>query len=70
MREIDVPTLVIITTADQLVPAAQQYDLALRLADASVLELEGARHEAPLTHANQIADAIDSFVRVGVPDET
>ncbi len=67
--EIEAPTLAIITTSDQLIPATHQYDLALRLADVTVLELEGARHEAPLTHAGEIAAAIDSFIRVGVADD-
>lgn len=57
-----VPALVVIPTADQLVPVAAQYDLAGRLPDPQLVELPGARHEAPITHAEQIAAAIEAFL--------
>lgn len=59
------PALVVIPLADQLVPIRWQYDLAAALADARVLELPGARHEAPLTHAEQITDALVEFFEKG-----
>ena len=59
---LDVPSLVIISVRDQLVPAAWQYDLAGRLKDAEVVELVDGGHEHPWTHADRIATAIDRFV--------
>jgi pimeloyl-ACP methyl ester carboxylesterase len=58
---LDVPALVVITIKDQLVPASWQYDLAGRLHDVEVVELVDGGHEAPWTHAGQIAAAIDKF---------
>ena len=59
---VDVPTLCIIPTADQLVPPAKQYETASLIRGASIVELVGARHEAVLTHADDVAKAIESFV--------
>ncbi len=59
------PSLVIVTAADQLVPAAAQYDLVARLNSPEVLELAGARHEAPLTHPHEFVAAIDAFAAGG-----
>lgn len=59
---ISVPTLVVIPMKDQLVPTSWQYEMAAALPDVRVLEVLGARHEAPLTHGEQIADAIVEFV--------
>lgn len=61
------PTLVVIPLKDQLVPVRWQYDLAGALADARVLELVGARHEAPLTHAAAMADGIIEFLEKDAP---
>ncbi len=58
---LEVPTLIIITCDDQLMPPSRQYDLASRLRDPEVVELVGARHEAPLTHAERIAEAVIKF---------
>ena len=52
---ITVPTLVVIPSRDQLADPRWQYDLAARLPDVTVLELPGALHEAPWTHAGEIA---------------
>jgi pimeloyl-ACP methyl ester carboxylesterase len=57
-----VPALVVIPTEDQLVPVAAQYDLVGRLADPELLEVSGARHELPITHAAQLGAAIERFV--------
>lgn len=62
IKSIDQPTLVIIPLADQLVPVSWQYHLAGELKNARVLELVGARHEAPITHPEPIAEAISQFV--------
>lgn len=57
-----VPSLVVIPLKDQLVPTSWQYALAAALHEAKVLEVAGARHEAPLTHGEQIAESIVEFV--------
>ena len=56
------PTLVIINTEDQLMFAELQYELASLLHDPEVVELVGARHEAPLTHAGHMIRAIEKFL--------
>lgn len=61
VSSLDVPALVIIPTADQLVPPARQRQLAELLPQATVVELPGAKHEAVLTHADDIAKAIIDF---------
>lgn len=60
---IDTPGLVIIPTRDQLISPAQQYELAGLLRNAEIRELRDARHEAILTHASEIADAIVEYVK-------
>lgn len=55
---LDVPALVIVNTADQLVPPSAQYDLGNRLRGATVVEMIDARHEGPLTHHREMAEAI------------
>jgi pimeloyl-ACP methyl ester carboxylesterase len=62
LGRLDVPTLVIIPTADQLIPARLQYETAALLKDAEVVEIAGARHEAVLTHADRVAEAVLGFV--------
>lgn len=59
---LDVPSLVIIMCDDQLWPSSFQYDLASRLKSPVVVEVRGARHEGPLTHADTFAIAIDDFL--------
>lgn len=56
------PALVLIPTSDQLVPPPWQYQLAAGLPDARVVELAGARHEAPWTHHQQVAKALAAFL--------
>lgn len=58
---LDIPTLVIIPTADQLVLPDQQRELAELLPQARVVELGGAKHEAVLTHGDEIAKAMIEF---------
>lgn len=60
--KLDVPALVVIPTEDQLVPPLAQYELASLLKDAEVVEVVGARHEAILTHTEEVAKAIDRFL--------
>ena len=59
--KLGVPVQVIIPTSDQLVFPSRQRDLVAHLRDPVVIELTGARHESPLTHAQEVADAILSF---------
>jgi pimeloyl-ACP methyl ester carboxylesterase len=59
---LEVPTLCIIPTGDQLIPPALQRATAARIPGARVTEIEGARHEAVLTHAEQVAEAIRGFI--------
>ena len=62
IRKVDQPALVVIPLADQLVPVAWQYQLASALPDARVVEILDARHEAPITHAEPIVEAIENFL--------
>lgn len=62
LDEIDVPTLSIIPTRDQLIPPNLQRQTARRLAGNRVVEVEGARHEAVLTHPQEVAKAIRGFL--------
>jgi pimeloyl-ACP methyl ester carboxylesterase len=57
-----VPTLVVIPLKDQLVPVRWQYELAASIPRAEVVEISGARHEAPLTHGQHVANAICDFL--------
>ena len=57
-----VPALVIVPTCDQLIPARAQRELAGLLSEAQVTEIDGARHEVVLTHTEEVAAAIRSFV--------
>ncbi len=61
VKRLPMPSLVLIPTEDQLIRPSAQYDLAARLANPELLELSGARHEAPITHAAEIAEAIQHF---------
>ena len=62
ISELDVPILQIIPTRDQILWPRYQYETAARLADPMLLELPGARHESVLTHAGEIAEAVNDFV--------
>ncbi len=61
---IDVPTMVVIPTADQVVPPRTQYELAGLLPDVEVVELQGARHEAILSQPGDFSGAIERFADV------
>ncbi len=60
--DLGVPTMVVVTTRDQLMAPRWQWDLVDRLQDPAVVEVAG-RHEAPLTHPEVFAEAIASFAR-------
>lgn len=61
-RKIEVPVMIMITTDDQLMPPAAQYELAALLPNPVVVELVDARHEAPLTHWDRYVKEIRSFL--------
>lgn len=61
MRQLQIPMRCIIPTHDQLIPARLQRETAA-ITGAEVVEIEGARHEAVLTHSAEIAKAIAGFV--------
>ena len=62
VNKIRVPTLCIIPTRDQLSPPWRQWDTAGLIEGARVVEIDGARHEAVLTHSGEVAAAIFDFV--------
>jgi pimeloyl-ACP methyl ester carboxylesterase len=59
---LDVPVCCVIPTRDQLIPARVQRATAARVPAARLVEIAGARHEAVLTHAGEVAAAIASFL--------
>ncbi len=61
VRRLDIPVGSIIPTRDQLIPPEQQRETA-RIIGAEVVEIDGARHEAVLTHSAEVAKAIAEFV--------
>ena len=50
--------MVLIPTRDQLVPPSWQYQLGAAVANPTIVELVGVRHEAPWTHADRLAEEI------------
>jgi pimeloyl-ACP methyl ester carboxylesterase len=60
--KLNVDTMVVIPTADFLVPVSWQHDLADAIADAKVVEVEGAGHELVWTHADRVADELREFL--------
>ena len=66
MGRLDLPVLCVVPARDQLVPPSRQRDTAGLIPGAAVVEIEGARHEALLTHPGELAAAILGF-RSGHP---
>lgn len=62
ISDVDVPTLVIVNTEDELVRPRAQYALAARIPGVQVVEAVGARHAGPLSHADRYRAAIADFV--------
>jgi len=60
--EIDRPTMVIIPTADQVVPVRTQYDLAGRIDGAEIVEIPDVGHESILSRPEVYVDAIEGFL--------
>ena len=61
IRRIEIPVRSIIPTRDQLIPPDHQRETAA-ITNADIVEIEGARHEAVLTHPGELAKAIAEFV--------
>ncbi len=61
LHRLDLPVMSVIPTRDQLIPPDHQRATA-QIVGADVVEIEGARHEAVLTHPGEIAKAISDFV--------
>ena len=55
------PKLIIIPTADEVVPPERQYEMAALLPDARVIELEGGLHESVLNRPLEYVEAITEF---------
>lgn len=55
--EVDVPSAVLVTTRDELVPVGRQRKLAASIPDASVYEIEGD-HAACIARADEFASAL------------
>ena len=55
------PKLIIIPTADEIVPPETQYELAGLLPDAQVVELDGGLHESILNRPAEYIEAIIAF---------
>ncbi len=62
VASLTIPALVVIPSRDQLVPPVWQYELAASLPNAQILELYGAKHEAPWTHPEVIAKGMLDFL--------
>jgi 3-oxoadipate enol-lactonase len=60
--EIEVPTMVIIPTADQIVPARSQYDLAARIEHSQIVEIPDVGHESILSTPHKYVEAIEGFL--------
>ena len=60
--KLGVQTLVVVPTADFLVPPRWQYQLASLIPDAELLEVEGAGHELVWTHADRLVDELRRFL--------
>ena len=59
---IDVPTMVIIPTNDQVVATRTQYELARLIDTERVVEIDGAGHESVLSRFDEYVAAIESFL--------
>ncbi len=61
LSQLDIPTLVLIPTRDQLLPVSWQRDMASRLRDATVETIDKAFHEVVWTHPELVADKLRVF---------
>ncbi len=65
LSEITAPTMVVIPSEDQLVPPKWQREMASLIKDATIEEIEGARHEVPWTHSQELAELFEEFFADG-----
>jgi len=65
--EITAPTMVIIPSADQIVPVRAQRDLAHRIGAERVVMIEGSGHESVLSRPDEYLSAIMDFLETGTP---
>ena len=56
------PVMVIVPTADQLIPARTQYELAALLTDPTVVEIAGSGHESIIARPDEYVAVIEQFV--------
>ena len=64
--DLGLPAAVVVTEGDSLVPARRQRALAAELR-ATVLALQGADHDVPITDIDAFADAIHAGVELVSP---
>ncbi|MBM3695906.1 MAG: alpha/beta fold hydrolase [Actinobacteria bacterium] len=69
LERLRLPVLCLVPDRDQLVPPAEQRATASLIAGSRVVEIRGARHEAALTHAGEVAGAILDFLGPSAPEE-
>ncbi|MGH8958212.1 MAG: alpha/beta fold hydrolase [Acidimicrobiia bacterium] len=62
LGQIGVPTLVVIPTRDQLIPARWQREMARLIKGAETFEVIGGHHEMPWSHAELLAQRIEKFL--------
>jgi pimeloyl-ACP methyl ester carboxylesterase len=67
MGEIEVPTLVITGTADQLTPPKYARFLAEHITDAQLVLVEGAGHMVMLERPAQVAKIVQEFLKMDAP---
>lgn len=60
--KLGVETMVMVPTADFLVPPRWQYELASAIPDVRLVEVGGAGHEVVWTHSDLIGDALREFL--------
>ena len=63
LASISAPTVVVVPTRDQLVPPRWQWELASLIPGSRIQQIEGARHEVPWTHSEQLANVLAKFLR-------
>jgi pimeloyl-ACP methyl ester carboxylesterase len=61
LARVTAPTVVVVPTRDQLVPPRWQWELASLIPGSRIQQIEGARHEVPWTHAEQLAEVLARF---------
>jgi pimeloyl-ACP methyl ester carboxylesterase len=62
IAKLGVRTMVMVPSADFLVPPRWQYELAASIPDAQLVEVAGAGHELVWTHADRVADELRRFL--------